>query len=292
MATQSRTASEIVQGRAGAAAGAVAGGAGRVVKPVVGRLGRATAFGTLAGLAVAAWLYASPGVSAEKAFVIPPPAVDMADLPTAGAANPAIASPAVPVPADGQQFAVFAGGCFWGVQAVFQHTRGVLQAVSGYAGGTADTARYDLVSHGATDHAEAVLVTFDPAQVTYGQLLHVFFSVIHDPTQLNRQGPDTGRHYRSALFPADDAQEAVATRYIAQLDAAQVYPARIVTRLEPLSGFYPAEAYHQDYATRHPDQPYIAIFDLPKIAHLERLFPDFFRKEPNLVDPANARPRH
>src|SRR5690606_3001876 len=138
------------------------------------------------------------------------PAVDFADL------------PAVSAPPGGEQFAVFAGGCFWGVQAVFQHTRGVLQAVSGYAGGTADTARYDLVSHGATDHAEAVLVPFDPAQVTYGQLLHLFCSVVHDPTQLDRQRPDVGRHYRSALFPADEAQKAVAARYSVQLDAARV----------------------------------------------------------------------
>ena len=250
---------------------------------------RGAAVGMVATLVVAAAVYAPIGVTAEKAFVIPRPAVDLADVPAGNATAAKV--PAVTAPADGQQFAVFAGGCFWGVQAVFQHTRGVRQAVSGYAGGTADTARYDLVSYGTTDHAEAVLVTFDPAQVTYGQLLQVFFSVIHDPTQLDRQGPDTGRQYRSALFPADDAQKAVAARYIEQLDAARVYPGRIVTRLEPLSGFYPAEAYHQDYATLHPDQPYIATFDLPKIAHLEKLFPERFRKEPSLVDSANARPR-
>lgn len=250
---------------------------------------------TAAALVVAACSYWPIGVAAEKAFVIPPPAVDVGDLQPSSAAAPGDLRPAppaaVPAPADGQQFAVFAGGCFWGVQAVFQHTRGVLQAVSGYAGGTADTARYDLVSNGATDHAEAVLVTFDPAQVSYGALLHVFFSVVHDPTQRDRQGPDVGRHYRSAIFPADDAQKTVAGRYIEQLDAARAYPVRIVTRLEPLSGFYPAEAYHQDYATRHPDQPYIAAFDLPKIDNLGRVFPERFRKEPSLVDPRNARPR-
>ncbi len=268
----------------------------RAAAPSAG-LARGFSLGTIAALVVAAWLYAPIGVTAEKAFVIPPPAVDMADVkgPLAAAPSSSVTpgplgtAPEKSASADGQQqFAVFAGGCFWGVQAVFQHTRGVLQAVSGYAGGTADTARYDLVSHGATDHAEAVLVTFDPAQVTYGQLLHVIFSVIHDPTQLDRQGPDVGRHYRSALFPADDAQKAVAAKYIEQLDATRTYPGRIVTRLEPLSGFYPAEAYHQDYATRHPDQPYIATFDLPKIAHLEKMFPERFRNEPSLVDPRNA----
>lgn len=233
----------------------------------------------VAVLLAAGWMFPPTGNAAEKAFVIPAPAFDPPEEATAS-------------PQAGEhRFAVFAGGCFWGVQAVFQHTRGVLQAVSGYAGGTADTARYDLVAHGETDHAEAVLVTYDPKQVTYGQLLQVFFSVIHDPTQLDRQGPDVGRHYRSALFPADEAQRTVAARYIGQLDAARVYPGRIVTRLEPLDGFHPAEAYHQDYATRHPEQPYIAIFDLPKIANLEKVFPDRFRQEPVLVDPNNARVR-
>jgi peptide-methionine (S)-S-oxide reductase len=163
--------------------------------------------------------------------------------------------------------------------------------VSGYAGGTAETARYDMVSSHATRHAEAVQVTFDPAQVTYGQLLQVFFSVAHDPTQLDRQGPDVGAQYRSALFLADDAQRTVAGKYIAQLESAKVYPGRIVTQLSPLEAFYPAEAYHQDYATLHPESPYIATFDLPKIAHLESMFPERFRSEPRLVDPRNARPR-
>ncbi len=279
-------------GRAVSRAGSgarTAGGGGAGAAPA-GRWARGIAVGMVAAMVVAVASYAPNGGAAEKAFVIPPPAVDLADVPAASGA--AATAPATAAPADGHQFAVFAGGCFWGVQAVFQHTRGVLQAVSGYAGGTADTARYDLVSHGATDHAEAVLVTFDPAQVTYGQLLHVFFSVVHDPTQLDRQGPDVGRHYRSALFPADEAQKAVAARYIEQLDAARAFPGgRIVTRLEPRAGFFPAEDYHQDYATRHPDQPYIATFDLPKIAHLEKLFPERFRREPSLVDPRNARPR-
>jgi peptide-methionine (S)-S-oxide reductase len=177
---------------------------------------------------------------------------------------------------------------FWGVQGVFQHTRGVIQAVSGYAGGTAESANYDKVTTGTTGHAESVQVTFDPAQVTVGQLLHIYFSVIHDPTQLNRQGPDVGSHYRSAIFYSDDTQKQVAQKYIAQLDAVKAYPRKIVTEVTPLKGFYPAEAYHQDYATLHPDSGYIAAYDLPKIANLKTMFPDRYRAEPQLVGGKSA----
>jgi peptide-methionine (S)-S-oxide reductase len=179
--------------------------------------------------------------------------------------------------------AILAGGCFWGVQAVFQHTRGVTGAVSGYAGGTTRSPVYDEVSGGQTGHAESVQVTFDPKQVSYGEILRIFFSVAHDPTQLNRQGPDTGTQYRSAIFTTSDSQKAVATAYIAQLDKSGVFGRKIVTKVQPAGRFWPAEAYHQDYATRHPDNPYIAINDLPKIAALKRLFPDHFRDQPVLV---------
>ncbi|HEY9066864.1 MAG TPA: peptide-methionine (S)-S-oxide reductase MsrA [Burkholderiaceae bacterium] len=178
---------------------------------------------------------------------------------------------------------VFAGGCFWGVQGVFQHTTGVLKAVSGYAGGKAGTARYLLVSSGMTGHAEAVQVTYDPRRISYGQLLQIFFSVVHDPTQLDRQGPDVGSQYRSAVFYADAVQQQQAAAYIAQLDAARAFRGRIVTRLEPLNGFYAAEDSHQDYATLHPDSPYIAHYDLPKIANLKAMFPQWYRDEPVLV---------
>jgi peptide-methionine (S)-S-oxide reductase len=198
---------------------------------------------------------------------------------------------AVPLPAPAQDItsttpsetAVFAGGCFWGVQAVFQHTKGVTNAVSGYAGGDKSTARYSTVSSGATGHAESVQVTYDPKQISYGKLLQVFFSVAHDPTQYNRQGPDTGSQYRSAIFYATPQQKDVAEKYIAQLDAAKVFPARIATQVAPLKGFYPAEGYHQDYATVHPDSPYIATFDLPKIANLKTTLPQVYREKPVLV---------
>ncbi|QHJ01666.1 peptide-methionine (S)-S-oxide reductase MsrA [Xylophilus rhododendri] len=186
------------------------------------------------------------------------------------------------------QKAVFAGGCFWGVQGVFQHVQGVRQAVSGYAGGAANTANYDTVSGGRTGHAEAVEVTYDPSQVSYGALLQVFFSVAHNPTQLNRQGPDTGTQYRSALFPVDEAQQRVAQAYIAQLDAAHVYQAPIVTKIEPRMAFYPAETYHQDFLTEHPNHGYIVINDLPKIAELQKVFPARYRAEPVLVKAARA----
>lgn len=174
------------------------------------------------------------------------------------------------------QTAVFAGGCFWGVEAVFEHVKGVTQVVSGYSGGSADSAQYERVSSGATGHAEAVRVSYDPSRVTYGQLLKVFFSVAHDPTELNRQGPDTGTQYRSAIFFSGDEQKRVAEGYIAQLQAARVFPQRIVTELSPLKAFYDAEAYHQDYLARNPNQPYIVINDLPKLANLQRQLPALY----------------
>lgn len=204
-------------------------------------------------------------MAAEEAVVIPPPAHDLASD------NAHTAT------------AVFAGGCFWGVQGVFQHVRGVSQAVSGYAGGSAATAHYEQVGGGDTGHAEAVQITYDPQQVSYGTLLQVFFSVAHDPTQLNRQGPDSGTQYRSAIFVQDDAQKAVAQNYIAQLDAAHVYAKPIVTRLEPLAGFYAAEDYHQNFLTNHPNHGYIVVNDLPKVRNLEAIFGDRYVREPVLV---------
>jgi peptide-methionine (S)-S-oxide reductase len=178
---------------------------------------------------------------------------------------------------------VFAGGCFWGVQAVFQHLKGVTSAVSGYAGGTRETAQYDIVSSGRTGHAEAVEVEFDPRQVSYGKILQVFFSVAHDPTQLNRQGPDFGPQYRSSIFYANEAQKRFAESYVGELDAAHVFKRPIVTKIEPLSGFYAAEAYHQNYATIHPNQPYILYNDRPKVENLKVLFADLYREQPVLV---------
>lgn len=221
--------------------------------------------------AIAAGAFFSGRASAEQAVKLPPPAQDIAAA------------------ADNAETAVFAGGCFWGVQAVFQHTRGVLNAVSGYAGGDAATAKYGLVGTGRTGHAESVQVTYDPRQVTYGKLLQVFFSVAHDPTMLNRQGPDAGTQYRSAIFHKDEQQKRIAQAYIAQLEKAKKFPSRIVTQVAPLTAFYPAETYHQDYATLHPQQPYIAMFDLPKIENLRLVFPDVYRDKPVLVGDAQAR---
>lgn len=178
--------------------------------------------------------------------------------------------------ARGQQTAVVAGGCFWGVQAVFQHVRGVLSATSGYAGGPAGAAEYEVVSSGTTGHAESVKIVYDPSQISYGQLLKVFFSVAHDPTELNRQGPDTGTQYRSVIFYANDEQKHVAQAYIAQLNSAKIFARPIVTQVVPLQGFYPAEAYHQNYLARHLDSPYIVINDLPKLAHLREQFPKLY----------------
>jgi len=196
-----------------------------------------------------------------------------------------IAPPAVDTTtnASGVQTAVFAGGCFWGIQGVFQRVNGVVQAVSGYSGGAEKTAVYELVGSGLTGHAESVKITYDPKKVSYGTLLQIFFSVAHDPTQLNRQDPDSGPQYRSAIFFADAAQKETAEKYIAQLDAAKSYPKKIVTQVVPLVAFYPAEGYHQDYLTLHPDSGYIARFDLPKIANLKATFPQQYRAEPALV---------
>jgi len=179
----------------------------------------------------------------------------------------------------GQETVVLAGGCFWGVQAVFQHVKGVTNATSGYSGGSAKTAQYETVSDGNTGHAESVKITFDPSQVTYGQLLQVFFSVATDPTELNRQGPDTGSQYRSVIFYANDEQKRIAESYIAQLGQAKVFSRRIVTQVVPLKAFYPAEDYHQNYATLHPDNPYIAMNDAPKVEHLREEFPAMYKEK-------------
>ncbi len=198
-----------------------------------------------------------------------------------------VPAPAMDVPAgDGMQTAILSGGCFWGVQGVFEHVRGVQKAVSGYAGGKAGSANYDAVSEGDTGHAETVQVTFDPKQISYGRILQIFFSVALDPTQVNRQGPDSGTQYRSEVFAADPQQSRAASAYIAQLDAAHAFPRPIATRVDPLDGFYPAEAYHQDYLERHPTQPYIAYNDVPKVMALKRLFPETYLDKPVLVRPA------
>ena len=198
----------------------------------------------------------------------------------AHAAEPAVKIPAPafdqPLSAGNQQTAVIAGGCFWGVQGVFQHLKGVKNVLSGYAGGQRATADYESVSDGDSGHAESVQIVYDPAQVTYGQILQVFFSVAHDPTQLNRQGPDIGTQYRSAIFYGSDLQKKVAEGYIAQLDKAGVYPRRIVTRVDPLKAFYPAERYHQDYMIKHPTNRYIVINDLPKVRNFQRMLPALY----------------
>jgi peptide-methionine (S)-S-oxide reductase len=214
----------------------------------------------LAGVAIRSY-----PIAAEGARALPAPSVDAA---------PTEATSAV---------VVLAGGCFWGVQGVFQHVKGVTSAVSGYAGGDKRTADYELVSAGRTGHAESVRVTYDPRQISYGRLLQVFFSVVHDPTQLNRQGPDSGTQYRSAIFPLSAEQADVAKAYITQLDQAHAFKKAIVTKIEPDRAFYPAENYHQDYLTLNPRNPYIAINDLPKIEDLKRFFPDLYRAAPVLV---------
>ena len=194
----------------------------------------------------------------------------------AGAATP-VPAPRTDIPAKpGLKTAVFAGGCFWGVEAVFRRVNGVTSAVSGYAGGTTPNPTYESIGTGTTGHAESVEVVFDPAKVSYGQLLHVFMSVVHDPTQLNRQGPDIGTQYRSAIFYLDDEQQRVARAYIAQLDGAKAFPKRIATEVAPLKKFYRAEDYHQDYVAKHPTQPYIVVHDLPKIAAFKQQFPKLY----------------
>ena len=190
--------------------------------------------------------------------------------------NPAVDSPRAATSTD--QTAVISGGCFWGIQAVFQHVKGVKSATSGYSGGSAKAADYELVSTGTTGHAESVQITYDPSQITYGQLLKIFFSVAHDPTQLNRQGPDSGTQYRSAIFYANEEQKRIAEAYIAQLQQAKSFARPIVTQVAPFKGFYAAEAYHQNYATLHPDDPYIAVNDAPKVDHLREQFPDLYKK--------------
>ena len=196
-------------------------------------------------------------------------------------ANPAAAlpAPAVDAPrasASARETVVVSGGCFWGVQAVFQHVKGVISATSGYSGGSAKTAEYETVSTGETGHAESVEIVFDPSQISFGELLRVFFSVAHDPTQLNRQGPDVGSQYRSVIFYKSDQQKNIAQAYVAQLDQAKVFSRPIATQIVPLQAFYPAEAYHQNYAALHPNQPYIVFNDAPKVAHLQQEFPDLY----------------
>src|SRR5579863_1012819 len=208
----------------------------------------------------------SPLYGAEGAVVIAPPAID----------NPK--EPGSP------QTAVLSGGCFWGVQGVFEHVRGVKQVVAGYAGGDRSTAQYQTVSSGGTGHAESVKITFDPAVLSYGQILQIAFSVVHDPTQLNRQGPDVGTQYRSAIFYADDTQKRIAETYIAQLDKSHAYPRPIVTRVDPLKGFYSAEDYHQDYLYHNPSAPYIAMYDLPKVENFKHLFPELYSGQPVLAN--------
>ena len=205
------------------------------------------------------------GRQAEQARMVPPPAQDE----RAGAAT--------------SETAVFAAGCFWGVQGVFQHVKGVTRAVSGYAGGDKRTAKYEDVGTGRTGHAESVQITYDPRVISYGRLLQIYFSVAHDPTQLNRQGPDVGPQYRSAIFPGTEDQAGVAKAYVEQLTQARVFSAPIATRIEPGATFYAAEPYHQDFLTLHPDHPYIVFNDLPKLKDLQKMFPDVYRAQPVLV---------
>ena len=200
--------------------------------------------------------------AAEQAVTLPAPTLD----------NPKTAGPA--------QTAVLAAGCFWGVQGVYQHVRGVQQVLSGYTGGSKETADYETVSRGDSGHAESVAIRFDPGQVSYGELLQIYFSVVHDPTQLDRQGPDVGSQYRSNIFFVDETQQRIARAYIAQLGRAKAFPAAIVTRVDPLRGFYPAEAYHQDFMLRNPTYPYIVAHDLPKLARFKAMFPTRYNEQP------------
>ncbi len=220
----------------------------------------------IAALVAALSAFGGAGVGAEEGMRVPPPTLDE----QAG-------------PQGHLETAVFAGGCFWGVQGVFQHVNGVTDAVSGYTGGRKADAHYQIVGAGTTGHAESVQVTFDPKTVSYGRLLQIYFSVAHDPTELNRQGPDAGTQYRSTIFPMSDEQAKIATAYIKQLDGAHVFPEPIVTTVEPGRTFYAAEDYHQNFLALHPSYPYIAINDLPKVENLKRLFPENYRAEPKLV---------
>src|SRR5262252_6439702 len=211
----------------------------------------------------------APAHAGEQAVVIPAPLLD----------NPKASGPL--------QTAVLAGGCFWGVQGVYQHVRGVRTVLSGYAGGTRETAHYQMVSRGTTGHAESVEISFDPKEVSYGEILQIFFSVVHDPTQLDRQGPDRGAQYRSNIFFVDDVQRKLAEAYILQLDKTRLFGRPIVTRVDPLEGFYPAEAYHQDFLINNPHSPYIVINDLPKIENFQRLFPALYRDQAVTVKNSN-----
>ena len=227
-------------------------------------------FGAIAGVLVLGFAAAFSNVSggllaAEKPTAVPAPAQD---------------NPLAPGPL---QTAVLAGGCFWGTQGVFEHVKGVQKVLAGYAGGSKSTAHYDTVSTGTTGHAESIQVQFDPSKISYGEILRVFFSVAHDPTQLNRQGPDSGTQYRSSIFFADPTQEKIAHAYIDQLQKDHVFSRPIVTRVDPFQGFYPAEAYHQDYLVHNPNSPYIMFNDLPKIENLRRVLPDMYRVEPVLA---------
>jgi peptide-methionine (S)-S-oxide reductase len=224
----------------------------------------------VAGTLALSWFLVGPSLAAEDAVVIPPPAMDAAATDS------------------GIQTAVIAGGCFWGVQGVFQHTAGVVNAISGYAGGAKSTASYDTVSTGTTGHAESVEIKFDPKKISYGKILQIYFSVAHDPTQLNRQGPDSGTQYRSEIFTNSADQKKIAEAYIAQLNAAKVYKRPIVTQVGTLQGFFPAEAYHQDYLTLHPNQPYIAYNDIPKVENLKKIFAQNYIEKPTLVRDVNA----
>ena len=223
-----------------------------------------------AAFLIAAVLAAAPlTAQAESTVTIPPPAAE------------------APAQSAELETAVLAGGCFWGIQAVYQHVKGVTNAVSGYAGGVQKDADYETVSSGRTGHAESVKITFDPRQISYGKILQIYFSVAHDPTQLNRQGPDTGSQYRSEIFPQSEAQAKTAKDYIAQLDAAHVFRRQIVTRTATMQApFFTAESYHQDYAFNHPYQPYIAFNDAPKVENLKKIFPDLWRDQPILVSQA------
>ena len=229
---------------------------------LLSRFGFMAAAAFVAVAALASWQL--PAGAAEEAVVIPAPSIDE---------KPAVHS----------DKAIFAGGCFWGVQGVFQHVKGVTNAVSGYSGGDKDTAHYEMVGSGQTGHAETVEITYDPSKVTYGQLLQVFFSVAHNPTQLNYQGPDHGTQYRSTIFAATDEQKKIAQSYIAELDKAKLFSGPIVTTLEPFKAFYPAEDYHQDFLTLNPTYPYIVYNDLPKVANLKQVFPGLYREAPILV---------
>jgi peptide-methionine (S)-S-oxide reductase len=222
-------------------------------------------------LLASALALASLAAHAESVVPIPPPAAE------------------APAQSAGLEIALLAGGCFWGIQAVYQHVRGVKNAVSGYAGGTQKDAVYETVSLGRTGHAESVRVTFDPREISYGKILQIYFSVAHDPTQLNRQGPDAGPQYRSEIFPQSEAQQKIAKDYITQLDKTRIFKRPIVTKIDTMkTPFFAAEAYHQDYAIKHPWQPYIAINDAPKVENLKKMFPDVWRDQPVTVAEAGG----